>query len=93
MKKTMLLTLFLSAFSAINAQTIINRDPVIAGMVTAISAEKLEQHVRTLAAFHTRHNLSSQTDPTKGIGAAWNWIKAEMEKNIATSGGRLQVKL
>lgn len=92
MKKTMLLTLFLSAVSAIHAQTIINRDPVIAGMVTAISAEKLEQHVRTLAAFHTRHNLSSQTDPTKGIGAAWNWIKAEMEKNIATSGGRLQVK-
>lgn len=92
MKKTMLLTLFLSAFSAINAQTIINRDPVIAGMVTAISAEKLEQHVRTLAAFHTRHNLSSQTDPAKGIGAAWNWIKAEMEKNIAASGGRLEVK-
>jgi len=51
MKKTMLLTLFLSAVSAIHAQTTINRDPVIAGMVTAISAEKLEQHVRTLAAF------------------------------------------
>ncbi|MCU0457303.1 MAG: M20/M25/M40 family metallo-hydrolase, partial [Bacteroidales bacterium] len=48
--------------------------------------------VRTLAGFHTRHNLSTQTDPSKGIGAAWNWIKAEMEKNIPASGGRLEVK-
>jgi len=88
----LLLLFFLFAVSTIQSQTIINRDPEISGMVSEISAERLEQHVRTLAAFHTRHNLSTQTDPSKGIGAAWNWIKTEMEKNIPASKGRLEVK-
>ena len=32
-------------------------------------------HVRTLAAFGTRHSLSSADDPARGIGAARRWIK------------------
>ena len=75
-----------------SAQTIINRDPEIKKMVDEISKEKIEQHVRKLVSFHTRHNLSEQNDPLKGIGAAWNWIKAEMEKSIPSSGGRLTVE-
>jgi hypothetical protein len=74
------------------AQTIITRDPEIKKMVDEISREKIEQHVRKMVSFHTRHNMSEQNDPVTGIGAAWNWIKAEMEKNIPQSGGRLQVK-
>lgn len=74
------------------AQTIINRDPEIKKMVNDISKEKIEQHVRKMVSFHTRHNLSEQNDPAKGIGAAWNWIKTEMEKSISASGGRLEVK-
>jgi len=61
-------------------------------MVGEISKEKIEQHVRKLVSFHTRHNMSLQDDPSKGIGAAWNWIKSEMEKSIPASGGRLEVK-
>ena len=75
-----------------DAQTIINRDPDIKKMVDEISKEKIEQHVRKMVSFQTRHNLSLQTDPKTGIGAAWNWIKSEMEKNISASGGRLDVK-
>ena len=74
------------------AQTIINRDPEIKKMVDEISREKIEQHVRKMVSFHTRHNLSVQNDPEKGIGASWNWIKSEMEKSIPASGGRLTVK-
>jgi len=74
------------------AQIIINRDPEIKKMVDDISKEKIEQHVRKMVSFHTRHNLSEQNDPAKGIGAAWNWIKTEMEKSISASGGRLEVK-
>ena len=74
------------------AQTIINRDPEIKKMVDDISKDKIEQHVRKMVSFHTRHNLSEQNDPAKGIGAAWNWIKTEMEKSISVSGGRLEVK-
>ncbi len=61
-------------------------------MVDEISKERIEQYVRKLAGFHTRHNLSVQNDPARGIGAAWNWIKTEMEKSISASGGRLEVK-
>ena len=64
------------------AQTTIIRDPEIKKMVDEISSERIEKSVRKLVSFHTRHNLSTQTDPNIGIGAAWNWIKHEMEKNI-----------
>lgn len=74
------------------SQTIVNRDPEIKKMVNEISSENIEQTVRKLVSFHTRHNLSEQNNPEKGIGAAWNWIKEEMEKSIPASGGRLSVK-
>jgi hypothetical protein len=92
MKKLLMLLLFVSLITASHAQTTIHRDPEIKTMVDAISKERIEQHVRTLVGFHTRHNMSEQNHPTKGIGAAWNWIKAEMEKSIPISEGRLEVK-
>jgi hypothetical protein len=42
-----------------------------------------------LAAFGTRHTLSSQTDPNRGIGAATNWIYDQFQKYAADSDGRL----
>ena len=92
MKKAILLLLFISITIISVGQTLINRDPEIKKMVDDISHEKIEQHVRKMVSFHTRHNLSIQDDPSKGIGAAWNWIKSEMEKNIPASGGRLSVE-
>jgi len=92
MKKILFLLILLALMIPSRAQTIINRDPEIKKMVDEISKEKIEQHVRKLVSFHTRHNLSDQNDPAKGIGAAWNWIKSEMEKSIPSSGGRLEVK-
>jgi hypothetical protein len=82
--------LFISYF--ISAQTIVNRDPEIKKMVDEISSDRIEQSVRKLVSFHTRHTLSLQNDPNQGIGAAWNWIKSELEKNIPASEGRLSVK-
>ncbi|NLJ43206.1 MAG: M20/M25/M40 family metallo-hydrolase [Bacteroidales bacterium] len=92
MKKESLLLVFLFLVTVTNSQTIIDRDPFISNMVGEISAEKIEQHVRKLVSFHTRHNLSSKVDPQQGIGAAWNWIKSEMDKSIPASGGRLKVE-
>jgi hypothetical protein len=86
------LPFLLILFTAIcQAQSIINRDPEIEKMADEISVQNIESHVRTLVSFHTRHNMSEPNDPVKGIGAAWNWIKSEMEKSIPASGGRLQV--
>lgn len=90
MRKYLFLPL-LFIFFVCNSQTLIIRDPDIKKMVDEISRENLEQSVRKLVSFHTRHNMSVQDDPVKGIGAAWNWIKAEMERNIPFSGGRLNV--
>lgn len=92
MKKTLLLLILTFCLHSSGAQTIIIRDPEIKKMVDEISSERIEQHIRKLVSFHTRHNLSEQNDPAKGIGASWNWIKSEMEKSIPASGGRLIVR-
>lgn len=91
MKKLLLFSLLAFLTYSATCQTIINQDPVIKKMVDEISREKIEETVRKLVTFHTRHNLSEQNNPDKGIGAAWNWIKAEMEKSIPASEGRLTV--
>jgi hypothetical protein len=93
MKKLFFCILLIYSSLSLNSQTIINADPEIKKMVDEISREKIEQTVRKLVSFHTRHNLSEQNDPEKGIGASWNWIKAEIEKSIPGSEGRLSVKL
>ncbi|HEY5471010.1 MAG TPA: M20/M25/M40 family metallo-hydrolase [Bacteroidales bacterium] len=92
MQKTITFLILISFTLFCAAQTIINRDPDIKKMVDEISKEKIEQHVRKMVTFQTRHNMSMQNDPAIGIGAAWNWIKSEMEKSIPASGGRLEVK-
>ena len=55
-------------------------------MLADISASRLKQDVATLAAFGTRHTLSETESPTRGIGAARRWIKAEMERAGTESG-------
>ena len=92
MKKLIVLVILLFFVRSAGAQTIINRDAEIKKMVDEISKDNIEKSVRKLVSFHTRHNLSEQNNPEKGIGAAWNWIKAEIEKNVPRSGGRLEVK-
>jgi Zn-dependent M28 family amino/carboxypeptidase len=92
MKKSFLLLLLVLLSASAFPQTIVNRDQEINKMVDEISAGNIEKTVRQLVSFHTRHNLSVQDNPSQGIGAAWNWIKTEMEKNIPASQGRLSVK-
>ncbi|WP_240507557.1 M20/M25/M40 family metallo-hydrolase, partial [Streptomyces kanamyceticus] len=52
-----------------------------------------EATVRRLAAFGTRHTLSSQDDPVRGVGAARDWILAELRRHARPSGGRMSVEL
>jgi hypothetical protein len=92
MKKTFSAILLFIITCSLNSQTVLNRDPEIKKMVDEISRDKIQQYVRKLVSFKTRHDLSIQNDPNVGIGAAWNWIKSEMEKNIPASDGRLEVK-
>jgi len=61
-------------------------------MLKEIDAGNVERYDRALAAFGTRHTLSSQTDPNRGIGAARDYIYGELQKAAATSGGRMTVE-
>jgi hypothetical protein len=42
-----------------------------------VSQDRLEAIVAKLVSFGTRHTLSSQTDPKRGIGAALSWTRDE----------------
>jgi hypothetical protein len=60
-------------------------------IVSEISQQRIESHVRKLVSFHTRHTMSETASDTRGIGAARRWIKAELERCGKEAGGRLQV--
>lgn len=75
----------------LKAQQTVNRDPQISAMTAEVSAANLEQIVRKLVSFQTRHTLSDTLSKTTGIGAARTWIKAEFERYAKGSNGRLQV--
>src|SRR5688572_5238738 len=64
---------------------------VVAEVLAEISPSRMHAVVTRLAEFGTRHTLSDTTSPTRGIGAARNWIKSEMEAASQAGGGRLLV--
>ena len=59
--------------------------------VAAVSADRIESDIRTLADFGTRHTLSETESDTRGIGAARRWIFEEFERISADCGGCLEV--
>jgi len=81
----------LKTSKARQVQTSPKLNPQIEKIVAEISAKNIEASIRKLVSFGTRHTLSSQDDPNRGIGAARRWIKAEMDRYSQESGGRLIV--
>jgi hypothetical protein len=66
-------------------------DPVPA-LLEAVSPARLMADVETLVGFHTRHSFSDTTSDERGIGAARRWLRAELERIAAATGGRLEVR-
>jgi len=60
-------------------------------LAAAVSAERIEQDIRSLVGFGTRHTLSDTTSDTRGIGAARRWLEAEFRQISAECGGCLEV--
>src|SRR5689334_15977838 len=54
-------------------------DARLRAIVAPVSAERMKATVAKLVSFGTRHTLSSQTDPKRGIGASLGWTKAQFE--------------
>jgi Zn-dependent M28 family amino/carboxypeptidase len=67
-------------------------DTELRAILRAVDRRRIEANVRKLASFGTRHTLSSQDDPDRGIGAARDWIFETMSSYAAASGGRMTVE-
>ncbi len=66
-------------------------DSKLRAIVAPVSQEQLHHTIATLVSFGTRHTLSSQTDPKRGIGAALNWAQAEFTRYSTACGNCLTV--
>ena len=86
MKKLLLLLLALSGFLGTSQESSDLYD-----IINAVSADRLEQDITTLANFGTRHTLSDTLSQTRGIGAARRWIKSEFENISQDCNGCLEV--
>ncbi|MEU1417962.1 M20/M25/M40 family metallo-hydrolase [Streptomyces sp. NPDC005731] len=62
-------------------------------LLQEIDPARIEATVRKLVSFGTRHTLSIQDDPARGIGAARDWLLAELRSYAAASGGRMTAEL
>lgn len=60
-------------------------------IASEVSAKRIENDIRKLVSFGTRHTLSETQSNTRGIGAARRWIKEEFEKISKQCGGCLEV--
>lgn len=68
------------------------RNRAISNIVREIDARNIEATIRKLVSFGTRNTLSEQNNPTRGIGAARDWLYAEFQKAAAASNGRMTVE-
>ena len=62
-------------------------------MLGELRPERVERSISRLASFGTRHTLSAQDDPRRGVGAARDWIYGQFQRYAARSGGRMTVEL
>ncbi|MDM4767954.1 M28 family metallopeptidase [Pelomonas sp. SE-A7] len=68
-------------------------DPAVQQLLVDVSAQRIEQRIRSLVGFGTRHTLSDTESETRGIGAARRWIQRELQACSRAAGGRLQVEM
>ena len=71
----------LMCVSLMGAAPLSSPDAKLRAIVGPVSAAQLRHYDETLVSFGTRHTLSSQTDPKRGIGAALNWAESEFKSD------------
>ncbi|MBO6249193.1 MAG: M20/M25/M40 family metallo-hydrolase, partial [Bacteroidales bacterium] len=54
-------------------------DPVITEALESVSEDTVRSYIDDLVSFHTRHTLSVQNDPQKGLGAAIDYLARRCE--------------
>jgi hypothetical protein len=87
-----LLTLLLAVASLpLFSQTITHRNPELEKLVLEVSSDSLENYVRTLAAFTSRHTLN--TDAKNGMPAAQNYVLKKFNEFAKQSRGRMTAEI
>ncbi|KXN91527.1 hypothetical protein AN958_00549, partial [Leucoagaricus sp. SymC.cos] len=66
-------------------------DTELTSMLAQVDPSRIQAIITKLVSFGTRHTLSNQTDPNRGIGAARDWIASQMRTYAAASGGHMTV--
>jgi hypothetical protein len=95
MKRSILILAAVVAMGTVSILAQSNRskpDPEIAKMLKEVSAKNIEASIRKLVSFGTRNTLSEQDNPTRGIGAARDWIYGEFQRIGAECGNCLSVE-
>ena len=77
--------------AALVATPLAAQEPSAPHPADEVSPQRLKADVEKLVSFGTRHTLSSQTDPKRGIGAAVDWGLEEFRRIGAKCGGCLEV--
>ncbi|HSK74713.1 MAG TPA: M28 family metallopeptidase [Pyrinomonadaceae bacterium] len=90
--RLILLLLLISTVSIFAQKGKEKPNPEIQKMLREVSAQRIENDIRKLASFGTRNTNSEQNNPTRGIGAARDWIFAEFQKISADCGNCLEVE-
>jgi hypothetical protein len=85
---SLMITLALLLCSA----TLIAEPPTPSRVMARIQPDHLRELVDRLASFGTRHTLSDIVSETRGIGAAREWMRQELESYSRAGDGRLQVR-
>lgn len=62
-------------------------------IINGVSSVRIEQDIRKLVSFGTRHTMSETESETRGIGAARRWIKAEFERISKECGSCYEVSM
>ncbi|MCJ1472791.1 hypothetical protein MMC13_001440 [Lambiella insularis] len=68
-------------------------DAELKAMIAEVDSRRIQNIVTTLTAFGTRHTLSNQTDPIRGIGAARDWIYNQLQLLALPSTGNMEVEI
>lgn len=86
MRNSIILLVFFS-FGLIQAQEKYD----LYNVIDSVSSERIENDVKTLVNFGTRHTLSDTLSKSRGIGAARRWIKSEFDNISKDCNGCLDV--
>jgi hypothetical protein len=68
-------------------------DPFLLSLLDQLDSARIQSTIQTLVNFGTRHTASDTTSPTRGIGAARQWLLKEMTALAKPSNGLMKVSM